>query len=326
MGKFVVTRITLELLAETNRLVIRLDKLLRVVSKPDRKSIEQSIVEWIDDSAVKLCPFCAKSFNISRRKHHCRLCGSIMCQSCTNFLLVQTARKYVDSLIKYNQKNITNDEELNETKEEPLKICNYCSDVLDKKYASFLNHNSKSKLAYFHNELVLLREEIGPLLEQYKKMCDSLHKGERTFTLKEAQDLRKNLNESTDRFRKLNLNVTAVTQSQESSPKFLLLRNALSKTILDFIKSNLLALRELPSAKELESIRKRNEMVIKNWSPAVMKNSAPVETDPVLLQIEIIKNYIQQAQKELKFEEVEILKNNLKDLKEEYKKNQKRLL
>ena len=33
-----------------------------------------------DESLVKLCPSCARTFNIARRKHHCRLCGSVMCQ------------------------------------------------------------------------------------------------------------------------------------------------------------------------------------------------------------------------------------------------------
>ena len=33
---------------------------------------EKSLVPWVDDSMVPLCPDCGKSFNLSRRKHHCR--------------------------------------------------------------------------------------------------------------------------------------------------------------------------------------------------------------------------------------------------------------
>lgn len=31
-----------------------------------------SVVVWANDEDVRLCIFCAKSFNISRRRHHCR--------------------------------------------------------------------------------------------------------------------------------------------------------------------------------------------------------------------------------------------------------------
>lgn len=75
---------------ETNRLIIRLDKLLRVDST-DRKHKEQELVMWVDGTVVNRCPSCAASFNIARRQHHCRLCGSIMCHSCSCFLSYEAA-------------------------------------------------------------------------------------------------------------------------------------------------------------------------------------------------------------------------------------------
>ena len=98
---------------ETNRLIVRLDKLLDqlpgvasvVINKvwwknvhwecvkfyhtldlawqlttsacfegeaSKRREQERQVVPWIDEDLVKLCPSCARSFNIARRKHHCR--------------------------------------------------------------------------------------------------------------------------------------------------------------------------------------------------------------------------------------------------------------
>lgn len=54
---------------------------------------ERAIVPWINEKDVKLCPMCAKSFHVARRKHHCRLCGAVMCHTCTIFLSLQDARK-----------------------------------------------------------------------------------------------------------------------------------------------------------------------------------------------------------------------------------------
>ena len=45
-----------------------------------RKVLEQSVVTWEDDAKVVNCPFCKQTFtNFGLRKHHCRLCGRIVC-------------------------------------------------------------------------------------------------------------------------------------------------------------------------------------------------------------------------------------------------------
>ena len=49
-----------------------------------------------DESLVKLCPSCARTFNIARRKHHCRLCGSVMCQDCSQFVDFNFCRKLIN--------------------------------------------------------------------------------------------------------------------------------------------------------------------------------------------------------------------------------------
>jgi hypothetical protein len=41
--------------------------------------------QWVADSTVTRCELCRLDFGVSRRKHHCRLCGHIFCQSCSDF-------------------------------------------------------------------------------------------------------------------------------------------------------------------------------------------------------------------------------------------------
>lgn len=41
---------------------------------------EQSVVDWEDDAKVSQCPFCQQEFtSYSFRRHHCRLCGRVVC-------------------------------------------------------------------------------------------------------------------------------------------------------------------------------------------------------------------------------------------------------
>jgi hypothetical protein len=38
--------------------------------------------QWMDDDSAPDCKSCRKPFNITRRKHHCRVCGQLYCNNC----------------------------------------------------------------------------------------------------------------------------------------------------------------------------------------------------------------------------------------------------
>jgi rabenosyn-5 len=85
------------IVVETNRLLVRLEKLLKLLKnqhtmKPKQlKTLEQEIVPWKKDSDQKRCMKCLREFNLRRRKHHCRLCGDIICKSCSSFFPLSEA-------------------------------------------------------------------------------------------------------------------------------------------------------------------------------------------------------------------------------------------
>lgn len=84
---------------EVSRLEKRLTKLTQLLANPpedlsgnnggilslagqknQRKTLEQSIVTWEEDAQVLKCPFCQQEFGSwSFRRHHCRLCGRVVC-------------------------------------------------------------------------------------------------------------------------------------------------------------------------------------------------------------------------------------------------------
>lgn len=48
--------------------------------KDQRKSLEQTVVTWEEDTKVAKCPFCQQEFGSwSFRRHHCRICGRVVC-------------------------------------------------------------------------------------------------------------------------------------------------------------------------------------------------------------------------------------------------------
>lgn len=83
---------------EISRLEKRLTKLTQLLANPpedagssggilalpgqknQRKILEQSVVTWEEDATVSKCPFCQQMFGTwSFRRHHCRICGRVVC-------------------------------------------------------------------------------------------------------------------------------------------------------------------------------------------------------------------------------------------------------
>jgi len=58
---------------------------LEIDSLREKTSVLNS---WLDDGDVHDCPLCGKDFGLSRRKHHCRHCGGIYCDPCSDNKLV----------------------------------------------------------------------------------------------------------------------------------------------------------------------------------------------------------------------------------------------
>eukprot|EP00756_Hemistasia_phaeocysticola_P011543 Hpha_TRINITY_DN15129_c0_g2::TRINITY_DN15129_c0_g2_i1::g.128713::m.128713 len=39
--------------------------------------------EWVSDASATQCQICGASFTVTRRRHHCRLCGGVFCNTCS---------------------------------------------------------------------------------------------------------------------------------------------------------------------------------------------------------------------------------------------------
>ncbi|KAL3095555.1 hypothetical protein niasHT_024381 [Heterodera trifolii] len=81
----------------TNNLIIRLDKLINDFQQQNtewssRKEFEKHVVPW-SESKSDNCELCKIRFTITRRRHHCRLCGVQLCASCSQFLTIKSAQR-----------------------------------------------------------------------------------------------------------------------------------------------------------------------------------------------------------------------------------------
>ena len=48
---------------------------------------ERKVYSWVDDNTINNCYSCNIKFSIINRKHHCRNCGKIFCNVCSNHFI-----------------------------------------------------------------------------------------------------------------------------------------------------------------------------------------------------------------------------------------------
>lgn len=162
--------------------------------------------------------------------------------------------------------------------------------------------------------------------------------GETTYHLQEAQNLRTTIAKQAEALDTVSKKIAALPVDPDA-PKVGSLQSSVRKAISHYIKDNLLTLPVLPSPAEVEKIRKerlvkqkesmepevratnvkiKRVAVTTGWSPANVAESGDSE-DPLVQQINNVRNYIEQAKKANRMEEVASLKENLEFLKARYR-------
>eukprot|EP00002_Diphylleia_rotans_P027542 TRINITY_DN5525_c0_g1_i3.p1 TRINITY_DN5525_c0_g1~~TRINITY_DN5525_c0_g1_i3.p1 ORF type:complete len:1655 (-),score=257.85 TRINITY_DN5525_c0_g1_i3:220-5184(-) len=82
---------------------------------------------WMQDGHCSTCYICQSTFNIFRRRHHCRLCGQIFCSSCTTFMPIE---------LKATEKK--------PTRTRSKRVCTYCHKISQEYYTSKKAEESRS--------------------------------------------------------------------------------------------------------------------------------------------------------------------------------------
>jgi len=44
---------------------------------------------WVSDKTTESCYLCNRAFTVFFRKHHCRICGKIFCENCSDFWVLK---------------------------------------------------------------------------------------------------------------------------------------------------------------------------------------------------------------------------------------------
>lgn len=85
-------------------------KVLQKVALHDKENANNYAVGWVIDSAMKICMVCFAPFSFFSRRHHCRVCGNLVCDKCSTLRIKIAAlsepngSRYCQSCSKHNAK------------------------------------------------------------------------------------------------------------------------------------------------------------------------------------------------------------------------------
>ncbi|KAL0279799.1 UNVERIFIED_CONTAM: hypothetical protein PYX00_001278 [Menopon gallinae] len=275
--------------AQTNNLLIRLEKLLinLPTDRIKRKVHEQDIVPWLDDKDVKLCPGCAKAFGLLRRKHHCRLCGSVMCAECTFQLTLETARKMTGSSTTSNSVESAQGQHpdplskvstpinkllrspssasvqsvlaMDTSNESFFRLCEHCDTLLTMRQNIKEVRNQKPIINQFYEKLSTSMNETGPLLKKYSKIYNSLCSGETIYNLNDAEVLRVRIIKLAENIDFISNKIAILGQNTEKPPEGnqLKLQRAVRIAATNYLKEHIITLPCLPTEEQLKMVQER---------------------------------------------------------------------
>ncbi|XP_032235700.1 rabenosyn-5 [Nematostella vectensis] len=372
----------------TNKILIRLEKLLRagthVKDSPlpgnsSRKTKERSLVPWVADSEVDFCPICKKSFNLARRRHHCRLCGGIICAKCSISVAVNFAVKLLKLDKSADLPQGSKRRSRDDTDEPGIRACQVCSNLLTRYEKQEREKQTTPVIVQLYEKMKQQMSDAEKLHPLYIKMVDSLNIGDVQYELTEAGNLRIKLIKSYEAVDVISKKIGALGSQDEMPPSAQLtkLQRGIRAFASGYLQENMFTLPNLPQHDQVKrlqheratslarraaeekaereramekrlaatKLQQHNRMQYQRNKSADFSPSAPAHqsessqqsspggwgpvssgfsrpSDPLVEQMDIIRNYIKQAREEQRMDEVETLERNLMELEEEYFKMQ----
>ncbi|KAF2135201.1 uncharacterized protein K452DRAFT_210404, partial [Aplosporella prunicola CBS 121167] len=201
--------------------------------KAQQRALEQSIIAWEDDAKVLQCPFCQQEFSSYFRRHHCRLCGRVVCGDpktvCSSEVgLSVTAQKSTGQL------NLD------------IRMCQDCKHILFSKsdFARELADRPRDQRAY--ENLTQFERGIRLLLPRFHKLLVALQDPENPPTPVQLQDATKVRKRLMDAFTQFNTAARRIRDFPTDSPTQKRLQRAVYQQSYNFLSLHMLPLKTLP--------------------------------------------------------------------------------
>ncbi|KAI9756543.1 MAG: hypothetical protein M4579_003802 [Chaenotheca gracillima] len=303
--------------------------------KSQRKMLEQSIVTWEDDASVLNCPFCRQEFtNYSFRRHHCRLCGRVVCgdplTDCSKEIGLNVAASADDKSEK-TLRNVNLD----------VRMCRNCQKTIFSRRDFEREVTDKPPDTRAYETLVEFERGIRLMAPKFQRLLTALQDPEKPPSpaqLADASRIRKRLMDS---FAKYDVAARRIRDLPTSSASQQKLQKAIYQQASNFLHLHMLPMKTLPKVLKHASPHgangprpspnrsngslaaiKYNEVeassqVSSNSAVSALESEEKELRDRLIVLEEqkfFVSEMIADANKRRKFDEVSSLSQNVEDL------------
>lgn len=306
-------------------------------------NFERSVTPWRSDDNASNCNICQETFNLIVRKHHCRLCGLIVCDNkergCSSELLVRFLQK-VTSDIDYREA-VPENPEFNKT----LRLCSKCLEMIyvPRRFSQDISAQP-SKIFSKYYSLQNLSAMISKMLPQFEDVLSRIEITKEKNNIPGGRDIKElgNLREKVLRsFSSYNLIAKQLLAVKPTNQSEKLIQDSIKIVSANFINEKILPMKNIPSI--LSSASSSNDSSTNNSlngndTPEIKKFSELMSN----LSIKEIKEYreelmvykeqsfilqsaIDDSKKQRRFDEVQTLSTNLKDISDRIHEIQEKL-
>lgn len=308
---------------------------------------------WQLDEDVSHCPLCFVKFNFLVRKHHCRLCGTIVSDLAINskdpnslcslqvpagvFMKVLPSLNYPPHVMKnWDTLTLLNPEVSKHANLFSFRCCKTCKDTL---VSRGTNHSDTAEASAFfatYNELLMLKMHISTALPRYNSLVSENLEQNNDLINKLRTKLMKNLKdfETTIANFKRELFRLDPTTKKHVPLIFPSLLTNVYKLMVVFLQESLLQFKKInDSHQDMERVRLTDQLgelepPTKAESPLVSPSPVPAKPRLTKKQIRelreelmvvseqkfLVEQQVEEAKKRRHFDEVPALSENVKEL------------
>ncbi|SCU91676.1 LADA_0F11364g1_1 [Lachancea dasiensis] len=303
------------------------DSILGSVRKAAEISrLEKSIVPWVPDQFALACSLCFKGFGVTLRKHHCRLCGKVVCDdgatNCSNQIpITNMINAAADLPIR-----LPPELEISELSTQ-IRVCSMCSQFL------FKNRKFDAELAMPLSTIFQLYERMHGTAAIIISATQSLKEATTEQSYEDAKSpnasdvakLSRARRRLLDSFAGYDRITKQILNSHARNPTEARIQSSIVSQASLFIQQNMLPLKNLTShlASQIESSQEPSPEATSNAISGRSSNNLTIQevkeyrTQLMVLneQKYLVENMIANATKQRKFEEATTLSKNLEELK-----------
>ncbi|EMR08595.1 hypothetical protein PNEG_03071 [Pneumocystis murina B123] len=284
--------------------------------KSRKKALEQTIVSWEDDFSVTHCPICKHSFNYTNKKHHCRLCGKIICANlkteCSSMVQLNMKSRCLNTFnSEIVHKNSTNASIYSDLS---IRICKNCRRIVFSRKEFSDSLSKPHQLDIFYKELSTLRYKIETLLPNFKSQLDELRKAfnANQKRIDEVALIREKILDTFFQYDKLSKNISQLTTKSLAIKNLQIEIHSEAKR---FLQKHMLSLQFVPNLK-----KKGNNNTNKMMHFPKLNEKKYLELHILEEQRHQVQNWIKDASKRRKYDEVGVLLDNMNMLSLEIEK------